>query len=98
MRSARSQEQTNARVARQYTSWATGDGVKTEFALPKTLVRPDDLAITVAGLIQRPSDASGAYDYDVRGFRPAYAGDKNMVKFTVAPAAGVHIGFHLNAD
>ena len=83
---------------RQYQAWYTGDNVTTEFALPKDLIRPNDLVVTVQGLPQRPADATGAYDYDVRGFRPAYAGEKNRIKFTVAPAAGVNIGILINAS
>jgi hypothetical protein len=98
MRSARPQEQTNNRVARKYSAWATGDGARIEFPLPKNVTRPEDLWVTVGGLYQRPADGTGVFDYDVRGFRPTYPGDHNMVKFTVAPAAGVHVGFHLNAD
>lgn len=98
MHSERSQDQTNARVSRRYSQWYTGDGAKTEFALPKDLVRPENLYVTVQGQTQRPKDATGAFDYDVRGFTPAYAGEKNMVKFTVAPAAGVNIGLHIHAD
>jgi hypothetical protein len=98
MRSARPQEQTNARVARKYSSWATGDAVKTEFALPKNIVRLEDLMVTAQGLVLRPADSAGVHDYEVRGIRPSYAGDKNMVRFAAAPAAGVNIGFHINAD
>lgn len=86
------------RPTRQYQAWYTGDGATTEYALPKDLLRPDDLIVTVQGLVQRPADATGAYDYDMRGFRPVFAGQKNRIKFTVAPPVGVHIHILINAS
>lgn len=98
-RSVRTQEQTNARVTRQYDVWATGDGATVEFAIGKTLRRTEDLIVHVQGLRQRPADNTGPFDYDVRGFRPSvYAGEQNMVKFTAAPAVGVNICFTIHGD
>lgn len=70
------------------TTWYTGDGAKTEFALPTQVLRADDVVVYVNGVIMRPRDRATANDYAVRGFFPSfYPGDKNRVKFTAAPAA-----------
>jgi hypothetical protein len=66
---------------KQYQSPATGDGSTTEFALPVTVLRPDDVTVYVNGVFQHP-----LIDYNVRGFNPAaYPGDTNRIKFTSAP-------------
>lgn len=97
MRSGVPQEQLNNRVSRQYTFYATGDGVKTEFPLGKNIIRLDDLTVTVSGLDMRVSDKGIANDYKVRGLTPGYAGDANFVKFTAAPAGAAKIRFVINA-
>lgn len=97
-RSGRTQEQLNALVHRHYVSWYTGDGVKTEFALPKRVARLDDLAVTIGGAIKRPSVAGTVYDYDVRGITPGYAGEPTTIRFAAAPALGTNIGLFLNAN
>lgn len=97
MRSGRTQEQLNSLAHRAYVTWATGDGVTTEFALPKIVARLDDLMVTVAGLVKRPDLNGAAFDYKVRGLTPGYTGDRNFVKFAVAPVAAANIGFFINA-
>lgn len=97
-KSGRTQEQINDRAHQQYQAWAVGDGATVEFALPKNVTRLDDLIVAVAGANKRPSDKGTAYDYKVRGITPGYDGDKNMVKFTVAPIAASSIHFIVNAD
>lgn len=98
MRSGRTQEQLNALAHRRYVAWATGDGVKTEFPLPKSVLRLDELLVCVGGALKRPADAGVAHDYAVRGLTAGYAGDKNFVKFAAAPAAAADIAFILNAN
>jgi hypothetical protein len=98
MASGRTQEQLNKVIRQQYQGWATGDGVTTEFPLPKKVGRLDDLCVIVAGLDKRPSDKGTAYDFKVRGITAGYDGDTNMVKFTAAPAAGADIKFIVNAS
>lgn len=97
-RSGRSQALTNNMVHRQYVTAAAGDGVKTEFALPKNVLRLDDLLVFVAGLVKRSADAGAARDYKVRGLSGGYSGEANFVKFTAAPANGADILFIQNAD
>lgn len=97
-RSVRPQSETNNRVSRQFSSWATGDGVLLEFALPKNVRRLEDLIVTVQGLVQRPADNTSTHDYEVRGVRPSYPGDTNVVRFTTAPGVGFNVGFHINGD
>ena len=81
---------------RHTTTWATGDGATVEFPLKTQVLRADDVVVTVDGALKRPRDQTGAFDYTVRGFFPAvYDGDKNRVKFTVAPAAGKNIAFNV---
>lgn len=98
MRSGRTQEQLNTLAHRQYQAWALGDGAKTEFSLPKNVLRLDDLIVHVSGAIQQPASNGTAHAYAVRGLTPGYAGDANYVKFTAAPPLNAVIGFILNAD
>lgn len=79
------------KVQRPYQRWYTADGLTTEWALPKDATRVDDVHVTVQGAAQRPADSTSGNDFEVRGFRPAYAGEKNMLKFTVAPPSGANI-------
>ena len=67
----------------------TGDGSTTEFNLSKIPPNSNALLITLDGVTQHPTDASGAKSYSVDG---------NNLEFTSAPASGVdiqvrHIGF-----
>jgi len=67
----------------------TGDGSTTEFNLSKIPPNSNALLITLDGVTQHPTDASGTRSYSVDG---------NNLEFTVAPANGVviqvrHIGF-----
>lgn len=97
-KSGRTQEQLNNLAHRQYVAWALGDGVKTEFPLPKRILRLDDLIVSVSGSIQQPATPSVPNAYAVRGLTAGYAGDSNFVKFTAAPPVGAAIGFIINAD
>lgn len=97
MSSGKTQEQTNNIVRQPYQGWAVGDGSTTEFALPKTVARIDDLVVAVNGANMRPADKGTAHDYKIRGFTPGYVGDKNKVKFTSAPTAGQNIHFIIHA-
>lgn len=84
---------------RHYQAWATGDGAKTEFALPKTVQRVEQLMVTSEGKVLRPDqDGTTTFDYAVRGITPGYAGDATMVKFHVAPPVNANVGFFLNTD
>ena len=67
----------------------TGDGSTTEFNLSKVPPNSNALLITLDGVTQHPTDASGTKSYSVDG---------NNLEFTSAPASGVeiqvrHIGF-----
>lgn len=97
-KSGRTQEQLNALAHRRYTIWTAGDGVKTEFAIGKSVTRLDDLVVVVAKQVLRPSDRGTPFDYSLRGVTSGYPGDTNTVKFTAAPALGADIGFLVNAD
>lgn len=98
MRSGRTEEQLASLAHQQYVAWAVGDGAKTEFPLPRDVTRLDDLLVFVAGLLKRPDEPGTAHDYAVRGLTPSYSGDKNYVKFAVAPAALAAVSFILNAE
>lgn len=95
--SGRTQQQINNSVQRPYITWATGDGVKTEFVLAKNVRRLDDLMVTANGAVLRPDKDGTLYDYSVRGVTPGYAGEANTVKIRVAPAAGVNVGLFQSA-
>lgn len=80
---------------RHYAAWADGDGATTEFPLPITVLRAEDVAVYVGGNLMRPSERGTAHDYAVRGLTSGYDGDSNRVRFTAAPANGADIAFHL---
>ena len=99
-RLGRPQGQINDIAHRHRQSWAVGDGAATEFPLPYSVKRIDDLTVTVNGAAMRPADRGGARDYRIRGLHAntpiasgAYPGDSNRVRFTAAPGAGVKICF-----
>lgn len=98
MRSGRTQEAINNLAHRHYVTWAVGDGATTEFKLGKSVRRLEDLQVTKAGAVQRPSAGGTPFDYAVRGVTPGYAGDANFVRFTVAPVVGADLGFFQTAD
>jgi hypothetical protein len=98
MKSGRTQEALNALAHRHFITWLTGDGVKTEFFLPKAVQRLDDLIVSIGGAIKRPSAAGVVFDYDVRGITPGYPGERNAIRFAAAPAAGVNIGLFQTAN
>jgi hypothetical protein len=84
------QDKINARLHQHYTERFVGDGAKTEFLLTHTYGRPDDVCVFVNGNRMRPQDRATAHDFKVRGITAGYDGDRNAIKFTVAPV--------LNAD
>lgn len=85
-------EQVAARAHRHYPPVVyTGDGAKVEFNLPRSILRLGDERVIVGGLEMRPTDASGTYDYSVRGLTSGYPGDSNRIKLNVAPLAGIEI-------
>ncbi len=91
----RTPETLNAMAHRHYQAWAVGDGTTTEFPLPVTVLRAQDLMVFVGGALMRPANRGTAYDYAVRGLTPGYAGDSNRVKFVVAPVDGIDLTFWL---
>lgn len=95
-RSVREQRDTNNRVTRPFQGWYVGDGIKTEFTLPRDVRRMNDLVVHVQGLLQRPDDPTGVFDYSVRGVTPGYNGSPNTVRFVVPPpiAANIHLFIH----
>lgn len=78
------------RLHQHYALPFVGTGAQVEFFLTKTIARLQDVTVTVAGVRQKVSDRGTNNDYKVRGHTPGYSGDRNAIKFTVAPA--------LNAD
>lgn len=88
----RGQAELNAFAHRHFASPILhGDGHTKEFALPITVLRTDDVQVFVNGLLQHVAAPATPNDYAVRGFTPAYAGDKNRIMFTAAPANGAKI-------
>lgn len=71
---------------RHYSVAFTGTGTTTEYALPVTVLRLENVAVYVAGLRLRVSERGTAYDYQVRGLTAGYEGDSNRVRLTAAPA------------
>jgi hypothetical protein len=86
MKSDVTRERRDNRVHQHYTQWFVGDGAKTEFLLEKTYEQFEDLDVFVDGLLKRPDVPGTAYDYQLRGLTSGYDGEKNAVKFNVAPA------------
>lgn len=78
-------DKTGLRLHSHYTYWFTGTGAKTEFAIPKTFSKADDVLVFVDGAVQRPDVPGTAYNYALRGVTSGYIGDKNTIKFAVAP-------------
>lgn len=92
---SRGQATLNGFAHRHYASPVVlGDGHTKEFALPVTVLRTDDVQVFVNGLLQHVATPGAANDYAVRGFTPAYAGDKNRIKFTAAPANNAKIMYY----
>ncbi len=90
----RSTEDIIGMAHRHHQSWnSTGDGETTEFALPVTVLRLDDLMVYLGDVLMRPSTRGTAYDYAVRGLTAGWAGDTNRVRFTLAPPPGTRITF-----
>ena len=74
-----------------YDFWFTGNGVKTEYQFSKTFERVEDVQAFVDGLCMRPADRATAYDYQLRGLTAGYVGDRNTIRFTVAPPNGDYV-------
>lgn len=87
----RSSSTMGAMAHRHYRKSHTGDAATTEFDIGGTVDRVEDVMVYVAGLLQRPKDAGTANDYSVRGLSAGYDGDKNRIKFLVAPGAAARI-------
>jgi hypothetical protein len=88
---SRSRTTLDSMAHRHYQSPLVGDGVTVEFALPHSILRGDDLNVYVAGALMTPATPGVANDYKIRGITAGYAGDKNRIKFAVAPGMGVKI-------
>lgn len=95
MRSDTTAERAAGRRHTHYAQWFVGDGVKTEFLLSRTIQRVEDVMVTVDGLVKRPYENGTAYDYQVRGHTAGYGGEKNAIKFAVAPANTKNVGVFL---
>ena len=78
-------DRTGQRLHQHYDYWFVGDGAKTQFLLTRAFTRADDVLVFVDGAVKRPDLAGTAYDYALRGVTAGYNGDKNAVKFAVAP-------------
>jgi len=91
MKSDATHDRASNRMHQHYQQWFTGDGAKTEFLLTRTIGRPEDVAVYVDGLRMRPKDRGTAYDFKIRGHSAGYAGEKNAITFTAAPANGDYV-------
>lgn len=76
--------QPQQRAHQHYQQWATGDGVKTRFALEKTPRDVTQIAVYVAGLRKRPADRGVAFDFSLAG---------SVVVLVAAPAAAAPVCF-----
>lgn len=92
-RQGKTPEQLNGMAHRHYQEWHVGNAVQTEFFLQHTVLRHDDIAVTINGVRQRPSDKGTANDYSIRGVTPGYNGDSNAVRFAAAPTLNADIVF-----
>lgn len=70
-----------------------GDGAKTEFPLPVTVLRSGDLLVFLNGVLQNEAEPAAPNDYALRGITAGYPGDTNMVQFTAPPGVGAKIKF-----
>lgn len=86
MKSEPTKDRTAQKLHSHYAEWFTGDGAKVEFLLTRSIGRVEDVMVFVDGAIKRPDKDGTAYDYKIRGHTSGYAGDKNAIKFAVAPA------------
>lgn len=91
----RSPEQLNGMAHKHYQAWSVGDGSTTEFPLPVTIGREQDVMVFVGGALMRPASRGTGYDYEVRGLTGGWAGDTNRVRFVNAPALNADITFWL---
>ena len=89
----RPQSTLNGMAHRHYQAAFVADGTSTEYALPPSILRGDDLIVFSGGLHKVVSASGIANDYAIRGITAGYLGDKNRVKFTVPPVKGTHILF-----
>jgi hypothetical protein len=78
--------QQTQRAHQHYQQWATGDGVKTRFALTKTPRDVTQIAVYVAGLRKRPAERGVAFDFSL-------VNGNGVVLFVAAPAAAANICF-----
>ncbi len=76
---------------KHYTVAFTSNGVLTEYALPVTVLRLENVAVYVNGARKRVSERGTAYDYQVRGLTAGYDGDSNRIRLSAAPANGQYI-------
>lgn len=95
MRLEGTKSQISQRLHQHYQENFKGDGVTLNFFLVHTIVRLADLTVTVDGVRQRVSDRGVANDFAVRGHTPGFNGDRNAIRFTVAPLAGVDIAANI---
>lgn len=85
MRMEPTKDRTGQRLHQHYAQWFVGDGVKVEFALARTYGRVEDVDAYVDGALKRPDESGVVYDYKLRGLTSGYDGERNTVKFAVAP-------------
>lgn len=86
-----SESQVATRLHQHYTFAFVGNGATVEYFLTKTISRLENVTVKVAGAQKKVSDRGTANDYSVRGLTPGYLGDRNAIKFAVAPAGGADI-------
>jgi hypothetical protein len=79
------------RLHQRYQEHFVGTGARVEFFLKRSVVRPENLAVYVDGVRQRVSERGAAHDYSIRGITAGYSGDRNAIRFVVAPLLNVDV-------
>lgn len=86
----------DAMAHRHYApAWVVAIAAQTEFALPITVLRIEDVQVFVDGVLKQVATSAAANDYAVRGLTAGYVGDSNFIKFAAAPGVGAKVAFHV---
>lgn len=89
----RSPENLNTMAHRHHSSTMLANGLTREFPLPVTVLRLEDVAVSVGGVLVLVANRNAPNDYAVRGLTAGYSGDSNRVRFTVIPPNGARVTF-----
>jgi len=74
------------RLHQHFSEIFVGTGAQTEFFLSRRIESEDFVHVYVGGSRYRPDSRGTAYDFKIRGVTSGYAGEKNAIKFAIAPA------------